>query len=97
MCGNAQSQTSTAQGIQIRSLNIFLPEMHAIGTMLHRQLPVIIDKQARLITVTQFDGLFDLLFQICCLRILDPQLQCGDAPFQQAGNPVYRIHHRIEP
>ena len=44
--------------------------MHAVGTVLDRQPPVVVDEQSRLITPAQRDGGSDVLFDLLIRQIL---------------------------
>ena len=56
MSRDAKTQPGLADSAQIGGFQIFLSEMHAIGLVLNRQLPVIVNEQSGVIAATKGDG-----------------------------------------
>ena len=71
--------------------------MHAVGAVLDRQPPVVVDEQSRLITPAQRDGGSDVLFDLLIRQILDAQLDRGDAGLQQTSDPFHAVDDRVKP
>ena len=63
-----------ANRLQIGDVQIFLAQVHTVSVMLNRQLPVVIDKQTRLVSMAQRNRLLDSGFYFLCLTILNAQL-----------------------
>ena len=70
MGGHAEPQPGAVNGRQIGGIEIFLAQMHAVGAVLDRQPPVVVDEQSRLITPAQRDGGSDVLFDLLIRQIL---------------------------
>jgi hypothetical protein len=94
--GDAKTQPGFADSAQIGGFQIFLSEMYAVGLMLNRQLPVIVNEQPGVIAAAKGDGGDHVILHLAVASVFDAQLKGTYSSFEQALNPRHAVHHRVE-
>ncbi|MNF00613.1 hypothetical protein D3C80_1994680 [compost metagenome] len=69
--------------------------MYAIGTVLNRQLPVVVDKQSGVVALAEGNSGGNVVLDLFIRQILNPQLKGSDACVQQTGNPFNAVDYRV--
>ena len=70
--------------------------MHAVGLVLDRQSPVIVNEQPGVIAAAKGDGGDDVILHLAVASVFDAQLNSTHAGFEQALNPRHAVHYRVE-